>query len=143
MIRISARSAIRALIAAAPLAVALLIATGALAQEIKLTRSAASGIEMLLVDERSWDANCKPLATSVTIISQPSNGKVTVVPGASVIAVAAPPSGSKLQCAGKSMTGNQIMYRSNPGFRGTDTLAYKVLYANGKSGSTTVTINVH
>ncbi len=30
----------------------------------------------------------------------------------------------------------------NPGFRGTDTLAYKVMYGNGKSGSTTITINV-
>ena len=140
MHRISARSAMRTLIAAAALA-PLFIATGALAQEIKLTRSAASGVELLLVEERSWDANCKPLATSITITSQPSNGKVTVVPSASIIAVAAPPSG-KVQCAGKSMTGNQILYRSNPGFRGTDMLVYKVLYANGKSATMSVTIDV-
>lgn len=140
MLRISARSAMRTLIAATALA-PLSIATGALAQEIKLTRSAASGVELLLVNERSWDANCKPLATSITITSQPSNGKATVVPSASIIAVAAPPSG-KVQCAGKSMTGNQILYRSDPGFRGTDALVYKVLYANGKSAATTVTIDV-
>lgn len=114
----------------------------ALAQEIKLTRSASSGIESLLVDERSWDVHCKPLTTSITITSQPSNGTVKVVPGASIIAVSAPQSASTGPCAGKSVNGNQIMYRSNPGFRGTDTLAYKVTYGNGKSGSTTLTINV-
>jgi hypothetical protein len=140
MLRISARGAMRTLIAAAALA-PLSIATGALAQEIKLTRSAASGVELLLVDERSWDANCKPLAASVTITSQPSNGKATVVPSASIIAVAAPPSG-KVQCAGKSMTGSQILYRSDPGFRGTDMLVYKVLYANGKSATMSVTIDM-
>ena len=142
MVRISAGSAIRTFIAAIALLAPLLIGAAALAQEIRLTRPAASGVESPLVDERSWDASCKPLATSVTITSQPSNGKVTVVPGVSIIAVSTPRSASTGHCAGKSITGNQIMYQSNPGFRGTDTLAYKVTYGNGKSGSTTLTINV-
>ena len=30
----------------------------------------------------------------------------------------------------------------DPGFRGVDTLAYEAFYRNGRSGSTTVTINV-
>jgi hypothetical protein len=119
-----------------------LIVSGALAQEIRLTRSVASSAQSLLVDERSWDANCKPLATSVTITKQPSNGNVTVVPGVSVIAVSTPQSASTGRCGGKSVTGNHVLYRSNPGFRGTDTLAYKVQYGNGRSATTTVTIDV-
>ena len=67
---------------------------------------------------------------------------MTVVPGVSIIAVSTPQSASTGHCGGKSVAGNQIMYQSNPGFRGTDTLAYKVTYGNGKSGSTTLTINV-
>jgi len=139
MVQLAAGIVIRAIVPA----IAIFTATSALAQEIKLTRSAESGVEALLVDERSWDASCKPLPTSVTITSQPGNGKVTVVPSVSIIAASAPRSGSTGRCAGKSISGNQIMYRSHPGFRGTDTLAYKVMYGNGKNGSTTVTINVH
>ena len=143
MVRISAGSAIRTLIPATALLAPSSIGAGAFAQEIKLTRPAQSGIESLLANERSWDRNCKPLATSVTITSQPSNGKVTVIQGVSTLPPTTPRSGSTGDCAGKSVTGNQIMYQSNPGFRGTDTLAYKVMYGNGKSGSTTIIINVH
>jgi len=143
MMQLSAEIALRRFIAASALLGSLSIGTGALAQEIKLTRSAASGIESLLVDERSWNAQCKPLATSVTITSEPNNGKVTIVPGMSIVAVGMPQPGNARYCAGKSITGNRIMYRSIPGFRGTDTLAYTVRYANGKSGSTSVTIDVH
>jgi hypothetical protein len=142
MVQISAGSAIRTFVPAIALLAALYIGTSALAQEIKLTRPAQSGVELLLANERSWDRNCKPLATSVTITSQPSNGKVTVIQGVSTLPPTTPRSGSTGDCAGKSVTGSQIMYRSNPGFRGADTLAYKVMYGNGKSGSTTITINV-
>src|SRR5919109_4523758 len=73
MTRICAGIASGTLVAAIALPMPVFIAAGALAQEIKLTRSATSGVQSLLVDERSWDANCKPLATSVTITSKPSN----------------------------------------------------------------------
>jgi hypothetical protein len=142
MVQISAGRVIRTLTPAIALLAALHIGTGALAQEIKLTRPAQSGVESLLANERSWDRNCNALATSVTITSRPSNGKVTVIQGVSILPPTTPRSGSTRDCAGKSVTGNQIMYRSNTGFRGTDTLAYKVTYGNGKSGSTTITINV-
>ena len=131
----------RRLVVAIATVTALRLDAGALAQEIKLTRSAVSGVELLLVDERSWDANCKPLATAVTITTQPNNGRVTVVQGVSVVA-ASTSSASTAHCAGKSITGNQILYQSNPGFRGTDTLAYKVRSGSGKSASTLVMIHV-
>jgi hypothetical protein len=142
MIEMCARTVAGALLAAIALPVPVFIGAGAFAQEIKLTRSAASGVQSLLVDERSWDAKCKPLATTVTITSKPSHGTVTVVPGMSIVAVSAAPSGSTAHCAGKSVTGTRIIYQSNSGFRGTDTLAYKVRYSNGNSGATIITINV-
>src|SRR5712691_12792442 len=142
MVRISAGSAVCILAAAIASPALVLIASDALAREIRLTRPAQSVVESLLVDERSWDAKCKPLGASITITSQPSNGKVTVVPGVSVIPVSTPRSGSAGRCAGKSVSGNQIMYRSNAGFRGIDTLAYEVRYGKGKRGSTNVIINV-
>jgi len=51
MVQLAAGIVIRAIVPA----IAIFTATSALAQEIKLTRSAESGVEALLVDERSWD----------------------------------------------------------------------------------------
>ena len=144
MLAMSKCVAVHVLIAAMAPLPALCVGARALAQEIKLTRSADSGIESLLVNERAWDADCKPLTTSVTITTPPTNGKVTVVPGVSTIAIRQLAPGAAGRCGGKSVPGNQIRYRSNPGFRGTDSLGYTVLYGNGKRGSTTaVTIDVH
>jgi hypothetical protein len=141
MIRISAGNAVRILTAAIASPALVLIASGASAQEIRLTRPVQSGAEAILVDERAWNAKCKPLGASITITSQPINGKVTIVPGVSVVPISTQ-SGSAGRCGGKSVSGNQILYKSNAGFRGIDTLAYEVRYPNGKSASTTITINV-
>jgi hypothetical protein len=141
MVRISSGSAICVLAAAIASPALVLIASGALAQEIRLTRPVQSGIESLLVDERSWDAKCKPLGASITITNQPINGKVTVAPGVSVVPISTRP-GSAGRCAGKSISGNQIPYKSNTGFRGIDTLAYEIRYGDRKSASITITINV-
>ena len=137
MIRISSGSAICILAAAIASPAFVLIASDARAQEIRLTRPVQSGIESLLVDERSWDAKCKPLGASITITNPPINGKVTVAPGVSVVPISTQP-GSAGRCAGKSISGNQILYKSNTGFRGIDTLAYEIRH--GKS--TSITINV-
>jgi hypothetical protein len=141
VIRISAGSALRILTAAIVSPALVLIASGASAQEIRLTRPVQSGAESVLVDERAWNTKCKPLGASITITSQPINGKVTIVPRVSVVPVSTQ-SSSASRCAGKSISGNQIMYKSNAGFRGIDTLAYEVRYGKGKSASTMITINV-
>jgi hypothetical protein len=141
ILRISAGSALRVLTAAIASPALVLIASGASAQEIRLTRPVQSGAESVLVGERAWNAKCKPLGASITITSQPTNGKVTIVPGVSIVPVGTQ-SGNVGRCAGKSISGNQIMYKSNAGFRGIDTLAYEVRYGNGKSASTIITINV-
>lgn len=75
--------------------------------------------------------------------SPPTNGKVTIVPGVSTIAAKSLQPASVRRCAGKSVPGNQIRYRSNPGFHDTDSLGYTVRYGNGQRGSTTLTIDAH
>src|SRR5262249_40202397 len=134
MILISAESAIRILAAASAL---VLTASGVLAQEIRLTRPVQSGVESLLVDERAWNAKCKPVNASIMITNQPINGKVTIVPGINVAPISTQ-SRSASGCAGKSISGSHIMYKSNAGFHGIDTLAYEIRYGNGKNASTTI-----
>jgi hypothetical protein len=126
---------------ATPLIGSLMAVGPALAQDIKLTRTVKSGVEALIGHERSWDRDCQPRPSRVTITASPANGTAWVAHGASTIPESTPRSGSSGQCAGKPITGNRVMYRSNPGFRGTDTVAYDVWYGAGQGGgSTTITV---
>jgi hypothetical protein len=54
---------------------------------------------------------------------------------------ATPRGGNTGACAGKTITGNQATYKSNPDFHGVDTFSYEVVNPDGKRGSMHVTIN--
>ena len=114
----------------------------ALAQDLRVTRSVESGVPSVVAHERSWDRDCRTLPVSVTVTRAPAHGTVTMEHASSVIPASTPRMGSTGRCAGKPVTGEQIAYRAHPGFRGTDTLAYSVAYGGGRSGSTTITIDV-
>jgi uncharacterized caspase-like protein len=109
---------------------------------LKVSRTVESGIESLLAYERAWDRNCSPLQTTVTLTSKPANGNIWVAIGTSVIPESTPRGGSTGVCAGKTITGNQVMYKSNPGFHGVETVTYDVVNPNGSRGSMVMTINV-
>jgi hypothetical protein len=99
----------------------LLICIGtALGQELTVTRTVESGVESLIAHERSWGRNCKAQQSTVTIKSKPMKGTVSVVQGTSAIPASTPRFGSTGVCAGKTITGNQVMYKSNPGIHGVD-----------------------
>jgi hypothetical protein len=87
---------------------ALAAATSASAAErnMNLSRNAKSGVD-------------SPLA-----YSNPANGTVSVVDAEEVLPASTPGSGNTRQCAGKTIQSKKIMYLSNPGFRGSDTLSY-------------------
>ena len=53
-----------------------------------------------------------------------------------------PREGSTGACAGQAIAGNQVMYRSEAGYRGTDHVSWFVVYGNGRSGRTDVTVVV-
>ena len=114
----------------------------AAASELKLTREAKSGVDALIAHERAWDRDCKAQPVTITMTQQPKNGTISVVPGTSTIPASTPETGSTGKCAGKTMTGKEIMYRSKAGFSGVDTIAYDVVRDDRNVGSRTVTINV-
>jgi uncharacterized caspase-like protein len=113
----------------------------AMGEAIKVARTVKSGIESLLVYERAWDRNCNPVQSTVTFTSRPTNGTAWVAIGTSIVPESTLRGGSTGACAGKTITGNQVMYRSNPGFHGVDTVTYDVVNAGGIRGSMIITIN--
>jgi len=126
---------------AVPLACALLWVEPASAQTLNLTRSAQSGVESTIAQERGWDRNCNAIAVTVTITKNPANGTISVASGVtSTIPTSTPAAGSTGACAGKSVTGNEVKYKSNAGFRGTDSVSYTV--SNQPQRPRMITINV-
>ena len=60
----------------------------------------------------------------MTISKQPEHGTASIKPAEETLPQSTPGSGATGPCAGKKVQASAIMYRSNPGFRGTDTLGY-------------------
>ncbi len=103
--------------------------------------SATSGVELEIGTAWGRDKNCKPLAVTVTVTRGPSNGHISVV-DATVIAAQVRVGSPEAQCGERrQIAGKKIMYRSNPGFHGTDTVTYSVTSRVG-TFSSTVTVNV-
>ena len=126
-----------AILMIATLAGTLLVAP-AFAKEIKLNRTVKSGVETRLAFSGHWDTKtCKALPATVTISRQPSNGKAFITPGVQTLPQSTPGSGPT-NCAGAKVDSNQIMYRSNDGFHGTDVVGYH----NDAGIDATVTITV-
>jgi hypothetical protein len=107
-------------------AAALAIASGALAAEksMNLSRNAKSGVDSLLAYSGRWDRDCNSLPLKITFTRQPANGTAWSVEADEVLPASTPGSGNTGQCAGKTIKSKKIMYRSAPGFRGSDTVSY-------------------
>jgi hypothetical protein len=115
----------------------------ALAQELTLTRSAESGVDTRIAHERAWARNCDTLPVKVSITKNPVNGTVAVVPGVtSTLPANTPASGSTGTCAGKTITGITIRYKSKSGFHGTDSVSYNVVSGGRPPLSRVIIINV-
>ena len=107
------------------LAIGLLGCGAVLAKDIKLTRTAKSGVETRLAFSAHWDTKtCNSLPNKVTISKQPEHGTASIIPAEETLPQSTPGSGGMGPCAGKKVQASAIMYRSNPGFKGTDTLGY-------------------
>jgi hypothetical protein len=115
----------------------------ACAQELTLTRSAESGVDTRIAHERAWDRSCVSLPVTVSITKNPVNGTVAVVPGVtSTLPANTPASGSTGTCAGKTITGDTIRYKSKSGFHGTDSVFYKVASGSQPAQARVIVINV-
>jgi hypothetical protein len=133
----------RHIIAIFGLAAALAAASGALAAEktMNLSRNAKSGEDSRLAYSGRWDRNCNSLPVTVTITRQPANGTVSVSDADEVLPTSTPGSGKTRRCDGKTIKSKQIMYRSKPGFRGSDTVGYDS-DGNGTLIHTTIAVTV-
>ena len=105
---------------------ALATASGAMAAEksMNLSRNAKSGLDAGLAYAGRWDRNCSALPVKVTFTRQPQNGMAWSVEADEVLPASTPGSGNTGQCAGKTITSKKIMYRSKPGYHGSDTVSY-------------------
>ena len=133
----------RHIIAVAGLAVAFAVTSGASAAEktMNLSRNAKSGADSRLAYSGRWDRNCNALPVKITFTRQPANGSAWSVEADEVIPPSTPASGNTGQCAGKTIKSKKIMYRSNTGFRGSDTVGYDS-DGNGTIIHTTIAVTV-
>ena len=113
------------------------------AQTLNLTRSAESGVDSPIAQERGWDRNCNAVSVRVNITKNPANGTASVATGVtSTIPSSTPTQKSTGACAGKTVTGNEVRYKSKASFRGTDSLSYNVINGDRPPQSRVITINV-
>ena len=131
------------IIAMTGFAAALVVTSAAVAAEktMNLSRNAKSGVDSRLAYSSRWDRNCNGLPLKITFTRQPANGTAWSVEADEVIPASTPASGSTGKCAGKTITSKKIMYRSAPGFRGSDTVGYDSEGA-GTIIHTTITVTV-
>ncbi len=113
------------------------------AQEFKLARTAMSGLDSMIAYEHAWDRNCNAQETKITFTKKPAHGTVSIATGTSTIPESVPRTGRTGVCAGKTISGNQVMYKSEPGFQGADAVSYVVVYPNGHRAPTTISITVN
>jgi len=125
------------------LATVLVLASAAVAAEktMNLSRNAKSGTDSPLAYSGRWDRNCNALPVKITFTRQPANGSAWSVEADEVIPPSTPASGNTGQCAGKTIKSKKIMYRSNTGFRGSDTVGYDS-DGNGTIIHTTIAVTV-
>jgi hypothetical protein len=108
---------------------------------MNLSRNAKSGEDSRLAHSGRWDRSCNSLPVKITFIRQPQNGTAWSVEADEVLPPSTPGSGDTGQCAGKTINGKKIMYRSKPGFRGKDTVVYDS-DGNGTIIHTTIAVTV-
>jgi hypothetical protein len=130
------------IIALAGLAVAV-VASGTSAEEktMNLSRNAKSSVDSLLAYAGRWDSNCQERPIKINFTRQPTQGMAWSVEEDRVIPKSTPAMGDTGQCAGKTVKSKKIMYRSAPGYRGSDTVSYDS-EGGGLVIHTTITVTV-
>jgi len=109
--------------------------------DVVLARTADSGSESVVARSTYWNSQCEPRGVTVTIKQPPASGTASVKEGLNPV-VANPRFGTAGKCVGKQVMGKQILYRSNPGFRGSDQIVYESVTDQGQRTSVTVKIEV-
>jgi hypothetical protein len=100
-----------------------------------------SGADLRLSSPTFWDSGCNPLGVTVTVTQPPAHGTVTVVAGLNT-ANPHPRFGTAGRCGGTLIMGKRVVYRSQPGFHGTDYVVYHYVSERGNKAEAHVFITV-
>ena len=107
----------------------------------KVTRTVDSGADLVLSRPTFWNNTCNARGVKVIVTRPPANGTVSITEGLNT-ANANPKFGTAGGCGGMQIMGKQIVYRSRPGFHGTDVVVYEYISDRGDRGGSTVVITV-
>jgi hypothetical protein len=97
----------------------------------EINRSVQSGKRGLMHEYANWHlANCTPYQGTVKVITKPANGTLVTTSGPYVININRF-TGTRSNCAGKTITAFRVYYASKPGFRGKDNFVLEATYRAG------------
>jgi hypothetical protein len=125
----------------------LLVADAAFAEELAPTspgtvrRTVDSGMELVLSRPTFWNSACNARSVTVTVTQPPANGTVSVTEGLNT-APGNPKFGTAGRCGGMQIMGKQVVYRSRPGFHGSDVVVYEYVSDWGERAAATVIVTV-
>ncbi len=100
-----------------------------------------SGTDVRLSSPTFWDSACHPLGVTVTVTQPPAHGTVSVAAGLNT-ANPNPRFGTPGPCGGTLIMGKRVVYRSQPGFHGTDYVVYHYVSQRGHRAEAHVNITV-
>jgi hypothetical protein len=106
-----------------------------------VARTVDPGTDFVLSRPTFWNSACTARAVTVSVTQPPANGTVSVTEGLNTANVN-PKFGTAGRCGGMQIMGKQVVYRSRPGFHGTDTVAYEYVSDRGERAGATVIITV-
>ncbi len=100
-------------------------------------------LDTVIAYGRHWNpAPCVPQRTSIVITQPPAHGTVQILEERADVPWTTPRTGGTGYCRGMLLFAKKIVYRSEPGFEGTDTLSYESIGPDGRRAPYTVTIAV-
>jgi len=106
-----------------------------------VARTVDSGADAVLSRLTFWNSACIARNVTVTVTRPPANGTVSITEGLNT-ANANPKFGTAGRCGGMQIIGKQVVYRSRPGFHGTDVVVYEYFSDRGERSRATVIIAV-
>jgi hypothetical protein len=98
--------------------------------------------DLMLSRPTFWDNACNSVGVAVTVTQPPAHGTVSVGAGLNP-ANPNPRFGSPGPCGGTMIMGKRVVYRSEPGFHGTDYVVYHYVSDTGNRAEAHVNITVH
>jgi hypothetical protein len=107
----------------------------------KVARTVDSGADLVLSRPTFWNSACNARGVTVIVTQPPANGTVSVTEGLNTANVN-PKFGTAGHCGGMQIMGKQVVYRSRPGFHGTDVVVYEYISDWGERAGATVIIAV-